>query len=163
MGIYRNLGIICRNRIEGRVRTEHAHLQGLVHGALLDKAASLELLFTTACDLLVLCHGSTVASEAVDCRIDVAADRLANALHVSSDEASQIEYMQETYMTLGEHALQALPSLGTHVAAGRSRCGVCACGMVGTRGVGAGEVVCRHDGYVDVNVIVGIECCDESR
>jgi hypothetical protein len=64
-------------------------------------------------------------------------------------------------MTLGEHALQALPSLGTHVAAGRSCCGVCACGMVGTRGVGTGEVVCRHDGYVNVNVVLGIECCDE--
>jgi hypothetical protein len=87
MGIYQNLGIICRNRIERRVRAECAHLQSLIHGALLDKAASLELLFTAASDLLVLCHGSTVASEAVDCRIDVAADRLANALHVLSDRA----------------------------------------------------------------------------
>jgi hypothetical protein len=75
-------GIIGRNSIEGRVRTEHAQLQSLVRGALLDKAAGLELLFTTACDLLVLCQGGTVASEAVNCRVNVATNGLANALFV---------------------------------------------------------------------------------
>jgi len=77
-------GIIGHNNIEGRVRTEHGHLQSLVHSALLDKAARLELLFTTTCDLLVLRHGGTVASESVDCRIDVSSDRLADTLYVLS-------------------------------------------------------------------------------
>jgi hypothetical protein len=131
------------------------HLQSLVHGTLLYKVTSPELLFTAACDLIVLCHGSTVASEAVDCRVDVATDSLANALHVLSDEILEIIGMQKTYMTLGEYALQALSSLSAcGAASGGSCCSVCGCWVVDPRGVGAGEVVCRHDRCVDVSLNV---------
>ena len=84
------MGIIGRKRIERRVMT---HLQSLVHCSLLHKVTSLELLFTAACDLIVLCHGSTVTSESVDCRVDVTTDSLANALHVMSDEGFEMKDM----------------------------------------------------------------------
>lgn len=74
--------------MQGRVMT---HLQGLVHGALLYKVASPELLLAATCDLIVLCHSSTVASESVDCRVDVTADSLSNALHVVSDKMLKIK------------------------------------------------------------------------
>lgn len=144
-------GIIGRSSTERRVRTEDAHLQSLVHGALLDKVASLELLFTTTCDLFVLCHRSTVASEAVNCRVDVAADRLANALDVLLDESFEMANVHKTNVALCEHSLQALSSFGALGTAGGSCCGVCTCcGVVDARGVGTGEVVCRHDGDVRI-------------
>jgi hypothetical protein len=130
------------------------HLQSLVHGALLYKVASPELLLTTACDLIILCHGSTVSSESVDCRVDVTADSLSNALHVLSDEMLEIKGTQKTYMALSEYALQALSSLSACGAASRgSCCSVCGCWVIDPRGVGASEVVCRHDGSVDIDVI----------
>lgn len=51
-------------------------------------------------------------------------------------------------MTLCEDALQALTGLSTLGATCGSCCGVCACGVVDARGVGTGEVVCRHGGDV---------------
>jgi hypothetical protein len=132
------------------------HLQSLVHGALLYKVASPELLLTTACNLIILCHGSAVASEPVDCRVDVTADSLSNALHVPSDKMLETKGTQKTYMTLSEYALQALSSLSACGAASRgSCCSVCGCWVVDPRWVGASKVVCRHDGIVDMDVILG--------
>lgn len=153
------LGIIGRNGTERRVETECAQLQSLVRGALLDKVASLELLLTTARNLLVLCHRSTVASEAVNRRVDVAANRLANALDVLSDESFKTNEMRKTNVTLGKYALQALSSLSTLGAASGSCGGVCGCGVVDARGIGTREVVCRHgEGCVGMDVIEGIGC-----
>lgn len=60
----------------------------------------------------------------------------------------ELENKHETYMTLCEDALQALTGLSTLGATCGSCCGVCACGVVDARGVGTGEVVCRHGGDV---------------
>jgi hypothetical protein len=58
-------------------------------------------------------------------------------------------------MTLGKHALQALSSLSARgTASGGSCCGVCGCWVIDARRVGASEVVCRHDGSVNMAVVV---------
>lgn len=67
--------------------------------------------------------------------------------------------MHQTNVTLCEYALQALSSLSTLGAAGGSCGGVCCCGVVGARGVGTREVVCRHgEGCGDMDMIEGIGC-----
>lgn len=65
-----------------------------------------------------------------------------------SDGNFDMEDMQKTNVTLCENALQALSGLSALGTAGGSCCGVCGGGVVCTRGVGTGEVVCRHDGDV---------------
>lgn len=137
------LGYHNRNsRIDG-IGIEHAHLKGLVSGSLLAKLSSLELLLATTSNLLILCQGCVVPSEAVNGRVDVAADGLANALHDSLDEKIKLS-KHKTYVTLGEEALQAFSSLGALGTTSGGSSDLCGW-VVGSRGIGAREVVCRHD------------------